>query len=805
VVELSTIFDMDIHEVESITVLKDAAATAFYGANASNGVVVVTTKPLNVGEMRIEYNNSIGITQPDLSDYNLMNPSEKLEFERLSGVYESSSPEYQYKYEKLYNEKQRRIKQGVNSDWIAQPLRTGIDQKHSLRLYGGTQTVKYSLGLTYKNTQGVMKESKRENTGFNFRISYSKDKKLFVTNRVMASKVKENESPYGDFSDYTILNPYDRIKNEDGTYNSDLSFDMVNPLFEATCGNFEKSDELKFSNNFQIKYNFTDALKLETDLSVVWKKTNGEDFLSPTSTADENKKLPEDQKGRLTNSFSKYNYNQLRLFLSYSKYFGDKHFLNINTGANANQKTSESGKNTTVGYLSNKLNHISAGGVYSTLYQPSGTYHKERNMGAFFNANYIFNKKYFVDGSLRYDASSKYGTDNRGSLLWSLGGGWNIHEELFVNKDILNRLKLRASVGEDGNSNFDPYQAIATYQYSSEYLYYEGVGAMPVSMANPDLKWEKTFKMDIGLDFALLKDRIYGSFDYYDYTTNNLLINMSTAPSIGYTSIKENVGKVKNSGFELCLNANVVRTKNYNLLVSLNMSHNKNKIKEISDFLKKQNEEINKNSTDSRVPLPLYEEGESMKALKVVRSAGIDPATGKEVFYTKDGNLTYEYDYRDKVVVGDETPKLQGSGGLNFTYKQWGIATRFTYRLGAKDYNTTLATKIEGVKPEQNADRRAFTERWQTPGDIAKYIGYTRYAQTVHATDRFVKTEYMIKFNTVNLYYNFSERAMQKIGLKMLRLSLAANNIGRISTIDEERGLSYPFAHTFLFSLSTKF
>ncbi len=806
-VELSTIFDMDIHEVESITVLKDAAATAFYGANATNGVVVVTTKPLKVGEMRIEYNNAIGITQPDLSDYHLMNPSEKLEFERLSGVYESSNPERKYKYEKLYNEKLKRIKQGVNSDWIAQPLRTGVDQDHSLRLYGGTQTVKYSFGVKYENNQGVMKESKRENTGFNFKISYSKNKKLFVANRTMASKVKKNESPYGDFSDYTKLNPYDRIKNEDGTFNNDMSStgNLKNPLFEATCGNFEKDDDLNFSNNFQVKYNFSDALRLETDISVVWEKTNGEDFLSPTSTQDENKALDDDQKGRLISSFSKYNYNQLRVFLSYSKYLGTKHFLNINTGGNANQKTSESGKQTTVGYLSNKLNHISSGGTYSTYYRPSGTYDKERNIGAFFNANYIFDKKYFVDGSLRYDASSKYGTDNRGVLLWSFGGGWNIHEEMFVNKEIFGRLKLRASIGEDGNSNFAPYQAITTYRYNSDYLYYEGIGAMPISMANPDLKWEKTFKMDIGIDFMLFKNRVYGSFDYYDYTTNNLLVDMSTAPSIGFTTIKENVGEVKNSGVELCLNAHVIQKKDYNLLVSLNMSHNKNEIKKISSFLKRRNEAINKNSADSRIPLPLYEEGESMTALKVVRSAGIDPATGQEVFHTKDGNLTYEYDYRDKVVIGDETPKLQGSGGLNFIYKQWGISTRFTYRLGAENYNQTLATKIEGVNPKYNADRRVFTERWQKPGDIAKYTGYTKYAGTVYATDRFVKTEYMLQINTVNLYYNFSESTISKIGLKTLRLSLAANNIGRFSTIDEERGLSYPFAHTFLFSLSTKF
>ena len=205
-------------------------------------------------------------------------------------------------------------------------------------------------------------------------------------------------------------------------------------------------------------------------------------------------------------------------------------------------------------------------------------------------------------------------------------------------------------------------------------------------MVNPRLKWERSLKRNIGLDIGLWKDRINGSIDVYYDTTNNLVMAIAKPNHIGFPNAMENLGKIRNSGIEISMRGNVFRKNSSSLNIYANMSHNKNRIVAISDYLKNKNKENEANATSS-LPAAFYEEGESMTALKVMRSAGINPANGKEVFITRDGQLTYEYDYRDKQVVGDTTPKLQGAVGFSFDVHAFNLSVSLGYRLGATIYN----------------------------------------------------------------------------------------------------------------------
>lgn len=287
---------------------------------------------------------------------------------------------------------------------------------------------------------------------------------------------------------------------------------------------------------------------------------------------------------------------------------------------------------------------------------PGGSEDRSRMLGFYVNANYIWHNRYFVDLSFRYEGSSKFGADNKYAPFGSLGLGWNLHKERFLKGSAVSLLKLRMSMGYVGNAGFSPYQAQLAYQYSSSLQYNGGIGAVPVSMVNPRLKWERSLKRNLGLDFGLWRDRLNGSVDVYYDTTNDLVMDISKPAHIGFTSAKENLGKIRNSGIELSLRGNVLQRKHTNLNLFLNLSHNRNRIVEISDYLKNKNAENEANATSS-LPAAFYEEGESMTALKVMRSAGINPANGKEVFIDRDGNPTYEYDYRDKYVAGDHDPR----------------------------------------------------------------------------------------------------------------------------------------------------
>ena len=432
--------------------------------------------------------------------------------------------------------------------------------------------------------------------------------------------------------------------------------------------------------------------------------------------------------------------------------------------------------------------------------RPGGSEDRSRMLGFYVNANYIWHNRYFVDLSFRYEGSSQFGADNKYAPFGSLGLGWNLHKERFLKGSAVSLLKLRMSMGYVGNAGFSPYQAQLAYQYSSSLQYNGGIGAVPVSMVNPRLKWERSLKRNLGLDFGLWRDRLNGSVDVYYDTTNDLVMDISKPAHIGFTSAKENLGKIRNSGIELSLRGNVLQRKHTNLNLFLNLSHNRNRIVEISDYLKNKNAENEANATSS-LPAAFYEEGESMTALKVMRSAGINPANGKEVFIDRDGNPTYEYDYRDKYVAGDTTPAVQGSFGLSMSWRSFDLSMNFAYRLGASIYNQTLATKVEGASPTSNADRRVFYDRWKAPGDKARYKNIAN-RETTPPTDRFVATEYALEGSSLKLSYMLPDAFCRRLHLRRVRISASTGDLFNISTIRRERGLDYPFARVFQASLT---
>ena len=800
-VSLEYIFNMPTEDIENITILKDASATSFYGSKAVNGVIVITTRTTKEGKLQLSFSTNFQLSIPDLSDYNLLNAKEKLEYERLAGIYGDfkGDSETDIQQQISYYTKLDRVNTKIDTDWMRLPLKTSSNQNYNIMLSGGSSLFKYNLSASYNSVTGVMDESSRQDGSLRLNMTYGNLNKLFFQNIISAALNSSQNIPYGNFRDYSRLNPYDTPYNKDGSLNNSLSFNAPNPLFEKSLSSYIDNSSNTLINTTKIFWNIVKGFRLEASASFTLGDNEGCSFYSPDSKrfyfADPLKR------GSFSVSNSKRTSSAGNIFLVYNQSLDkDKEsLLNITAGFNIESNSNNSNSFTAIGVLSDKLDHPSWAAGFGESSSPGGSRNLSRMLGGYISANSIWKNKYFIDLSFRYEGSSKYGQDNRFAPFGAMGLGWNIHEENFLKSTQLSLLKLRATIGYVGNGGFSAYQSQLMYGYDSDLIYYDTVGAIPLAMHNPFLKWEKSLMRNIGLDFGFFEDRISGSLEGYFNTTNNLIMTISKQPHIGFSNSTENLGKIQNNGIELSLRANILRRSNSNLNIFWNLSHNTNRIVEISEYLKNQNEANEENS--SVLPSTYYKEGQSMTALMVMKSAGINPANGREIFINQNGDLTYKYDYNNMSVVGDTTPKFQGSFGFSYYIGAFDISATLGYRLGATVYNQTLANKVEGGNPYENGDKRVFYDRWKSPGDDALYKNIGTRTKTP-PTSRFIAKEYALDGSSIKASYSLPYSVAQKLHLRHIRVSASMGDLFNLSTVRRERGLDYPFARVFQLSLN---
>lgn len=795
------VYDMDMNDIESVTVLKDASASALYGSKASAGVIVITTKTMKPGRLRLNYSGTYRLSTPDLTDYRMLNAAQKLEFERLAGLYtDKTDLERQYRLDTEYNRLAQIVRSGVNTDWLSKPLRNGFSQNHSLSIDGGDDYARYNLGLRYSTDDGVMIGSKRDRLSLFFKFSYNKPGAFSVNNSTTLMSVDSEESPYGSFSDYVRQNPYEQPYAADGSLHRKLSNLEENPLYEAQAGNFNKSENLNILNTTTLQVWFSDAFRLNGDFSFTKDMSTSNNFKSPLALSELNK-TDVSQRGQLTESHTSLVRYAGKLMLSYNKNLFGKLFTSATAGSTIEANNGDNTSYSSVGYYSANLSHPAFAAGYVNG-KPGGSDNIYRTVGFFANVNSIWDNKYFLDFIYRYEGSSKFGKNTRFAPFWSVGSGWNIHNESFLKGKGIELLKLRASVGYLGNISFEPYQAITSYNYAAGNNYVKGIGAIPKTIGNPDLRWERTLTTNVGVDLTMFKGRWDLTLDAYIKNTDDLLVNVTKAPSVGVASARENLGAIENRGVELRTRVVPISTKQIQWSVSATYAYNKSKIKQISNALMNKNEE-NRNAT-GKAPLPIYEEGGSLTAVKVVPSAGIDPATGREVYIKRDGSYTFDYDARDKVTFGDESPLGQGSLSSYFTYKQWSASASFGYSFGGVVYNQTLVTRVEGANPKNNADERVFNDRWKKPGDYAKYRNIADYS-VPQQTSRFVQVNNYLTLQSLSVAYEFTPWQIRKLGLTRMRLELLTNDLFYLSSIKRERGLDYPYARSVEMSVRFSF
>ena len=818
------IADLDMNRVESLTILKDASAKAIYGSKAANGVIVIETKKNTESSLRISYSGSVEIQAPDLSSYNLTNAAEKLEIEKDAGLYYDKNLSTLFNLQKDYNKKLAAVVSGIDTDWLSKPLRNGVGTKHGISFEMGNERLNLIVGFSYNNVQGTMKGSDRTNYEGSVSISYRYKGLNFRDNLTITSNVA-NDSPYGTFSEYAVLNPYLSPYDEKGNLVQNASIIPgadnfeANPLYNASLNTKLTSKYLDVTNNFSVEWMIVMGWKVTGRFGITEKRVRADEFY-PANHLKFRSYSGEDlfRKGSYQMNEGEEKRLSGDINMQFSQQFGDKHYVFANAGFTLSEAYYEELIYKAEGFPHDRMNDMMFARQYVKDTKPTGRESTIRDIAVLFAGNYAYDDRFLVDGSFRTSASSQYGKNNRWGQFWSVGVGWNIHNEMWLKDSKIQQLKLRGSVGYTGAQSSEAYASLATYEYDLERVYMGFLGSKLKAMRNEDLKWKEKFDYNVGLDFNI--GRLFSmKFDYYIGKTKNNLLDFDIPTYTGFKTVKENVGDVENKGFDLRLSItpwNMPRERAY-FTITTAISRNKNKITGVSAAMQNYNDKQDEvaSSVFYNKPVQKYYDGVSLDAIWAVRSLGIDPANGQEIYLDKKGNRTYTYRVSDQVVCGDKLPDFQGTAGFMFSYKGIELNATFRFQYGAQMYNQTLVDKVENASLKGNVDKRVYDGRWRNPGDLKPYktLGNRWVAEEneykdekTQATSRFVQDRNELSLSSLRVGYDFwKHNFIKKVAMERLRIEFYMNDVFMLSSIKTERGTAYPFARSFNFAVQATF
>ena len=817
------IFDLDPNRVASITILKDAAATAIYGSRAANGVVVVETKAPVMGKMRVSYNFSGDFEIADLSDYNLMNAAEKVEYERLAGLYSHPNIQIGDDYMDGYNERLALVKRGIDTDWITKPVKdVGFSHKHSLFLEGGDTKLRYGLTVNYQNKNGVMRGSGRDNLGVGVQLQY-RYKTLKFMNDLTYSHMKMTDSPYGDFSEYTWLNPYYYPYDENGNVKQVLytfadESQALNPMYNATLGTKSEKAYDDFINNFSLEWDIVEGLKLKSKISLNKKNMTSDNF-KPSEHTDFYKE--EVYKGSYTKTVSDYFSYDASVTLAFTKRL-DKHQLNAVAVWNVKQSKTDRFETTAYNFPNSNMDHIGMGIQYGDGDQPTGDYEITRLMGVVANFNYGFDDRYLLDFSVRSDGSSMFGADKRWGTFGSVGVGWNIHNEAWFKGNILiSQLKIRGSWGLVGNNRIGAYQYMQTVSVKNGISFGDKLAqTAEFASTNPDLKWETTRMANIGFELGLLNNDLNITFDCFNNRTKDILVNLPVPGLFGNGAPIQNAGKVETRGWELSVSYRLKTGP-----VVHNFAGN------ISDSF---NEVIDTRGTEiiggSDVQT-IIKEGYPLYSYYAYRSdgffqneeecqkgphlEGITPKPGDIRYLDKNGDGVIKPD-DDRFIVGNDFPRYTFGFTYGLEYK--GFDFSMMWQGVGKRNKWMRGESVEAFHNNNEGPVMDFhQDRWTPNNPDATYPRLTMGAESANnaaKSDFWIQDAKYLRLKNAQIGYTFSQQWMKKLYVKNLRIFASVQNPLTFTKMkggwDPEytgdgSGRSYPVARVYSFGLNVKF
>lgn len=811
---LQQVVDLDINRIANITLLKDAASTALYGARSANGVVVIETiKPLQ-GKLQLSYVYNSAFEVADLSVYHLMNAEQKLEFERLSGVYNQGliAPATQYLWDQVYNKRLADVRRGVNTYWLNEPIQMGITSGHSLNLGGGSDEFRFNIGGNYKSLTGTMKGSEHNTWGYNTGLVYKKNK-LSISNNFFVSGGTNQESPYGLFETWAKTSPYYPKHNENGVITRYLDGTSVpvdptkyqvanqaaNPLYNVFLPSYNKGNNFNFTNNFALNYDVNAHIKTTGALSVSKMDMNKTVFVSPDDTSFINNIATE--KGTYTRQEARTDKWNANIGGTYSNVFNNVHSFNYTIRASALETRNSSYTSALRGFPIGVEGNPAFAFGYEPNAKPKIYNDLIRSVDLTNQINYAYDRRFLFDFTQTISGATNFGSNKKYSPYWGVGLGWNLNNEFKMNEDIVNVLKIRANIGQTGNQNLVGYSSYDLYAYNPNTNVFGSAVAIS-QIANANLEAQRTKDLSLGLDLAMFRNKLTATIGAYRRVTSPQIISIDLASSTGINGYPLNLGDLTTEGLELKMNYNFIYNLKNNFVwgVGLMATSNTNKLGGFNNALSSLNDAAQKAGSLTR-----YYDGASTNDLWAVPSLGIDPATGKEVFLKKNGQSTFIYDKKDEVVMGNSREKATGVVSTNLTYKGLSFGLFVRYSFGADRFNTALYNKVENISAKNiydNQDVRALTDRWTTPGQMAEFKAVSL-TESTPISSRFIQKDNYISGESVRLGYRIMDRQwLKRNGLTGLGVNFLANEFFRVSTIKAERGIDYPFSRTYSINLN---
>ncbi|GHV38018.1 SusC/RagA family TonB-linked outer membrane protein [Bacteroidia bacterium] len=817
---LQVINDLDINRIESITILKDAGSTAIYGSKGGNGVVVIETIKPKPGQVRIGYRGDMQLAVADLSVYNLMNAKEKLEFELKAGRYGDINDWYNTSPIEDYYARLENIERGIDTYWLKVPIQTAITQSHSLDVSGGGEAgFLYQVGTNFKNIEGVMKGSNRESFGGNVNLNYRMDK-LSISNNLSTSVTNGYEGGWGSFYDFAGANPYYRMINDDGTIPAFLdsykrgenyaTYTAPNPYYNAMLTSKRDTKNYSLTNNTSISWFIRPNLRWTASLSLNTSTSDIVSFKDPRHTDFHG--LDYTQQGRYTSANgSSWSYSA-NTNLNYRLNLKTVHNLTFAGRAAVRSMSSNSDSYIVTGFPKGVAGIPSYSYSYLEGSRPgySENIFREANFLLAFNYNYQY--RYLFDFTYNADGSTAFGRNKKFKNFWSVGTGWNISSEPFA-KDWkwMQHMKIRGSYGKNGNQNVNNLSTNVYSYYPGNDIF--GAASYLSDLANPNLDWQVVTKLSAGIDLTLLDNRFNLTLDTYITDTDPMVLYIDQKPSSGISRYLVSLGYLTTKGYELSTNYQFIRNqaKRVSLSARLTAGFNRSEYDGFDKALNNLNESFKKESTEASQninSLVQYRDGGSPGDMWAVRSLGIDPATGREIFLKKDGTPTFDYSADDRVVIANRSPKVQGIFGFSFRYKELTANFNFRYSLGGYDLNSALFSKVENISGNNiiyNQDKRALYDRWQNPGDISEFKGISLTTKTP-ISSRFIQRNNYFSGESARLAWDFTKSPwIKSLGLRDLQLSVSYSDLFRISTIRQERGVDYPYQRAVTMGLSAQF
>ena len=796
-------------DIESITVLKDAAAASVYGSRAANGVILITTKGGKEGRSQFTVRAKFGVSSlANDNDYGVMTGQELLQYQRDAVINAGKNPDdptagasYYRPYELLTHEQ---------TNWMDHFTRQGKTQEYEITMSGGSPKTKYYNSLSYHKTDGVFYGIDFQRIQGRVNVDHEITSHLKTGTRINLGYTESNDVPmqslyYSNpaFAGMTIL-PWTPKYNDKGDFYSNIP-ENSNSNPRATAEYDDQWQKAYFLNgSFYLEWKPIKQITLKTTNAAELKFIESRRYwsLEAHNYASGYPELQSihSQRRSLTTSNT----------ATYEDTFAEKHHLRVLLGQEANHYHYQYFYGMSVN-LNPQIPYFSSGD--SSQY-PVEDYFMNRTLLSWFGIlDYNFDSRYYLQASIRTDGSSRFGENKRWGTFWSVGASWNIHNEAFMkNVKAIDVAKLRVSYGVNGNDNISDYMQYGTYTSSI----YNGVTGLRTSTpANPDLSWEKNFAWNVGLDFRFLK-RFSGSIDVYSRKTTDMLLDKAQSSTSGFNTATVNIGSMRNNGIEFQFDADIIDKGDFKWTAGFNIAHNKTKILELTGQEPDEdgNPEMMAYSEDSRLR---HIVGESMFTFWLKDYAGVNPVNGEALWRTKDGELTNDFNAAAYVKSGSPEPKY--TGGINTTVSWKGISLSAVGEFKGGNKVMIIENRYltsDGNQMSMNQQKHAL-DYWKKPGDTGvnpKPIAGNATNSYSFSSNRFVEKGDYFRIKDITLSYMLPKTILSKVGLTSTRIYASGLNVYTFHDVnfwDPERGVDgmgygiYPVSKSFIVGLDLTF